>query len=89
MNTKIKFGAIALSAALLAACGSNNSPTPVVQDAQFEVRLVNLTNGQAMSPVAMIMHNTGFNNFVDGETASSNGTHCIGLNHWPCSTGNK
>ena len=70
MNTKIKFGAIALSAALLAACGSNNSPTPVVQDAQFEVRLVNLTNGQAMSPVAMIMHNTGFNNFVDGETAS-------------------
>ena len=70
MNTKIKFGAIALSAALLAACGSNNSPTPVVQDAQFEVRLVNLTNAQTMSPVAMIMHNAGFNNFVDGETAS-------------------
>lgn len=68
MNTKIKIGAIALSAALLAACGSNNPP--LAQDAQFEVRLINLTNAQTMSPVAVILHNAGFNNFIDGETAS-------------------
>lgn len=72
MNNRIKFAALALSAALLAACGgsSNNAPAAGAQDAQFEVRFTNLTNAQPMSPVAVIMHSSGFNNFIDGERAS-------------------
>lgn len=65
--SRIKIASIALSAMVLAACGGSNSSTPV---AQFEVSTTNLTNAQPMSPVAVIMHSSGFNNFVDGRVAS-------------------
>ncbi len=75
----LKWSVIALSAALLTACGggndnntnsnnSNNSNTS--QDAQFSIRLTNLTHAQPMSPVAVMLHRNGFNSFIDGETAS-------------------
>ena len=72
MNNYLKLTALTLSAALLAACGgsSNNAPAASAPDAQFEVRFTNLTNAQPMSPVAVIMHSSGFNNFIDGEPAS-------------------
>ena len=79
MKTYLKFAALGLSAALLAACSSSNddpapaptpAPPPPPADAQFEVRVINLTNAQPLSPVAVIMHRSGFNNFIDGETAS-------------------
>lgn len=41
-----------------------------VDGAQFRITTTNLTNTQTMSPVAVVMHNAGFNNFIDGETAS-------------------
>lgn len=68
-NSQIKIGVIALSAAILAACGSSNNAPPT-QDAQFRVTTINLTNAQPMSPVAVVLHNGGFNNFIDGQTAS-------------------
>ena len=80
-NLFLKFGVIALSAAVLAACGSNNNAPPAdntvppvvvpAQDAQFRITTTNLTTAQPMSPVAVILHNNGFNNFIDGETASA------------------
>ena len=71
MNNYLQLTALTLSAALLAACGgsSNNAPAAAA-DAQFEVCFTNLTNAQPMSPVAVIMHSSGFNNFIDGERAS-------------------
>ena len=70
--SKVKIGGIALSAMVLAACGSSSSDNSneAEEDAQFEITTTNLTNAQTMSPVAVIMHNNGFHNFVDGETAS-------------------
>jgi len=49
---------------------SQSSQVLQVTQAKFEVRLTNLTNAQPMSPVAVIMHKSGFNNFMDGEVAS-------------------
>jgi len=68
--SRMKIGSIALSAMVLAACGGGGNNNNVVEDAQFEITTTNLTNAQIMSPVAVIMHNAGFNNFIDGETAS-------------------
>lgn len=72
-NSRIKIGAIALGAMFLAACNGssvNDDNNDSDQDAQFEITTTNLTNGQPMSPVAVIMHSSGFNNFIDGEVAS-------------------
>jgi hypothetical protein len=69
INSRIKIGSIALSAMILAACGGSNN-TEVVEDAQFNITTTNLTNAQIMSPVAVIMHNSGYHNFIDGESAS-------------------
>lgn len=45
--------------------------TPVeVADASFEVTVTNLTRAQPMSPVAVMLHQSGFNSFVDGQPAS-------------------
>lgn len=79
MNYVLKLGAIALTTTLLAACSSgddNNSDndpglTPDIgQDAMFEVQITNLTNAQPLSPVAIMLHQSGFNSFIDGETSS-------------------
>ncbi|MEM7564394.1 MAG: spondin domain-containing protein, partial [Pseudomonadota bacterium] len=72
MNNSIKIGAIALTAMALGACGSSDSDDDeiVLQDAEFEVRVINLTQAQPISPVAIMLHNSGFNSFIDGETAS-------------------
>lgn len=36
----------------------------------FTVQLTNLTFGQPLSPAAIILHESGFNTFIDGESAS-------------------
>lgn len=71
MNYLTKIGAITACMLLLGACGSSNDDDDdTVTDAEFEVRLTNLTNGQTLSPVAVMMHKSGFNSFVDGEASS-------------------
>ncbi|MEM8497493.1 MAG: spondin domain-containing protein [Pseudomonadota bacterium] len=45
-------------------------PPPPPADATFEVTVSNLTLAQPLSPVAVVLHQSGFNSFVDGETAS-------------------
>ncbi len=45
-------------------------PPPPVADARFEVSVVNLTLAQPLSPVAIMLHASGFNSFIDGEPAS-------------------
>lgn len=72
MKHLYKLGAIALASSFLVACSDNDNSTAVVPaaDALFEVRITNLTNAQPFSPVAVMMHSSGFNSFIDGETAS-------------------
>ncbi len=72
INSRLKIGSIVLSTMVLAACGggSGNDFSAPAEDAQFEITTTNLTNAQIMSPVAVIMHRSGFNNFIDGQPAS-------------------
>ncbi|OED35635.1 hypothetical protein AB833_29570 [Chromatiales bacterium (ex Bugula neritina AB1)] len=79
MKQSIKLGAALLASAVLTACGGSSTSTGVEQpvtppetqqDAQFEVRITNLTNAQPMSPVAIMLHRSGFNSFIDGEESS-------------------
>lgn len=39
-------------------------------DAIFEISITNLTNAQPLSSVAVMLHQSGFNSFIDGETSS-------------------
>lgn len=48
----------------------NQTPPAEVSDATFEVTITNLTRAQPMSPVAIMLHQTGFNSFTDGQPAS-------------------
>jgi len=72
MNYLTKIGAITACMLLLGACGSSNDDDDddTVSNAEFEVRLTNLTNGQTLSPVAVMLHNSGFNSFIDGQASS-------------------
>jgi len=73
----IKMMSVLLATGVLAACSSSDNddaddqaPGGVQLDAQFEVRVTNLTNAQPFSPVAVMLHEPGFQSFVDGESAS-------------------
>ncbi len=59
--------------------GPQGDPGPAGSDGQngtnantavFTVQITNLTNAQPMAPAAVILHEPGFNAFVDGETAT-------------------
>ena len=65
----------------IAACSSSNNnppapppvqppPPPPVLDAVFEVSVTNLTFAQPLSPVAVMLHRSGFNSFNDDDPAS-------------------
>lgn len=77
MKHTYKFGAMLIASSILAACGSDSDNGNVVinplpdDDAQFEITVTNLTNAQPLSPVAIMLHNTGFHSFIDGETSST------------------
>jgi len=45
-------------------------PPAAEGEALFQIQITNLTNGQPFSPVALMLHQSGFNSFIDGETAS-------------------
>lgn len=69
--------AAAALAVLLAACNGNSSPPaadpappPAPTTASFEVSLVNLTAGQALSPMVALAHTDAFHLFTIGEAAS-------------------
>lgn len=70
----LKYSLLASMIPLMVACDNNGSSTSVDEqltsdNAQFSVSMVNLTNNQPLSPVAVIAHSTGYHAFVDGETA--------------------
>lgn len=69
---------IGASALALAACGSDNNrnqtppppPPPPPAMASFDVTVTNLTNGQPVSPVAVIAHQDGYSVFTIGSPAT-------------------
>lgn len=80
MKHVFKYGVIVLASSLLVACSSSDDDDSLAgeapenpettQDATFEVQVSNLTNAQPLSPVAVMLHQSGFNSFIDGETSS-------------------
>ena len=71
--------AISLAALLGAACSSDNNGTPVPPPppppppamANFDVTVTNLSNGQPLSPVAVIVHQDGYSVFTVGTAATA------------------
>ncbi|MEM6985134.1 MAG: spondin domain-containing protein [Pseudomonadota bacterium] len=69
----------AIASTLLVACSDSNNDNntvtdpvvPPTTDAQFDVSVTNLTFAQPFSPVAVMLHRSGFNSFVDGQSAST------------------
>ena len=72
------YALIGVAAFMLAACGSDNNgpgPLPDVDPpppamASFDVTVTNLTNGQPLSPVAVIAHQSGYSVFAVGAAAT-------------------
>ncbi len=69
--------ALLLSAGVLAACDNDDSPLPPPPPppppamATFDVTVSNLTNGQPLSPVAVVAHIDGYNVFTLGTAATA------------------
>lgn len=69
---------VGVSAFALAACDSSNNnfqappppPPPPPAMASFDVTVTNLTNGQPVSPVAVIAHQAGYSVFTIGSPAT-------------------
>ena len=69
---------VGVSAFALAACSSSNNnsqtppppPPPPPAMASFDVTVTNLTNGQPVSPVAVIAHQAGYAVFTTGSPAT-------------------
>ena len=59
-----------VGAAVLAGCGNNNSDDKTAPVAEYQVTVTNLTNAQPMSPVAIVLHETGYRAWVGGQVAS-------------------
>lgn len=67
--------AVLALAGLVSACGGSGSDDPIpsippVSQAEFEVSVVNLTNNQPLSPVALVAHSGDFRVFAIGSPAS-------------------
>ena len=71
--------ALGLGALLIAACDSSNNnnnpppppPPPPPAMASFDVTVTNLTNGQPLSPLAVIAHQDGYAVFAIGAAATA------------------
>jgi len=70
----LKLSILPLTAALLTACGGSSggsAANPVESTtASYTVQITNLTHSQPFAPAAIILHEPGFNSFIDGEAAS-------------------
>lgn len=73
----LRFAAVGLAATLFSACDSNDTltppppPPPPPAMASFEVTLTNLTNGQPLSPIAVIAHQNAYSVFTIGAAATA------------------
>lgn len=63
-------GALLLSGLYLTGCSSDDDPAPAA-DAMYEVTVVNATNNQPLSPVAVITHSSSFTAWTVGSAAST------------------
>lgn len=74
----LRFVTIGLVTVIAAACDSSNNgnlggvvpPPPPPAMATFEVTVTNITNGQPLSPVAVIAHQDGYAVFTVGDAAT-------------------
>ncbi|MEM7294483.1 MAG: spondin domain-containing protein [Pseudomonadota bacterium] len=72
MKKHLPIATLALTCSVLAACGgsSNNNSNTAVSTPSYEITVVNLTNNQPLSPVAVIAHTEAFSPWAIGTAAS-------------------
>lgn len=75
-NRLLRLLLVGCVATFAAACSSDNDdvvmePPPPPAMASFEVTVTNLTNGQPLSPVAVIAHQSGYSVFTVGTAATT------------------
>jgi len=70
LRTAMVTGAIGTSM-LLTGCGSSSSHDSTVDMRTYEISVSNVTPNQPFSPVAVILHTSGYQAWVDGEAAST------------------
>jgi len=56
---------------LLTGCGSSSSHDSTVDMRTYEISVSNVTANQPFSPIAVILHTSGYQAWVDGEAAST------------------
>lgn len=56
---------------LLTGCGSSSSNDSTVDMRTYEISISNVTPNQPFSPIAVILHTSGYQAWVDGESAST------------------
>ncbi len=56
---------------LLTGCGSSSSHDSTVDMRTYEINVSNVTPNQPFSPIAVILHTSGYQAWVDGEAAST------------------
>ena len=63
-------GLTVVASALLAGCGSSSSHDQVDMRT-FQIQVSNLTANQPLSPIAVVIHQSGYQAWVDGQAAST------------------
>ena len=73
-TSALHYAVIGVATMLIAACGSDNNggstPPPPPAMASFDVTVSNLTNGQPLSPVAVVAHQDAYAVFTVGTAAT-------------------
>jgi len=77
-NTRYIAGTVLLASLTLAGCNSDSNtpaptptPTPAPTPASYQVTVINTTNNQPLSPVAVITHSSTYSAWSVGSTAST------------------
>ncbi|MEM7208819.1 MAG: spondin domain-containing protein [Pseudomonadota bacterium] len=71
MKNQYTLAVVLLGSMLLVACGGSSSDDNAESSTSYEITVVNLTNNQPLSPVAVIAHASDFSAWAVGSAAST------------------
>ncbi len=67
----ILLATVGLMGAALSGCGDDDNNNAAVSMTDYEVRVLNLTHAQPLSPLAVLVHDAGYHGWTIGEAASA------------------
>ncbi len=71
MRNLLSFATLAIASVVLSACGGSNSSDTSTSFPSYKVSVVNLTNNQPMSPIAVVAHTSAYSAWAIGSPASN------------------